>query len=1225
MKICFSRFCLNSSFLLILLTTAGCGGGGQAASESGSAAAPSISAISPAAIPAGSSAFKLTVTGSGFVAGSVVVENGTPLATTFVSRTELDSTVSTSLVAAAGNIAISVVNPDGQTSASGGAGAGSMTLAVTNGTPTISGLAPSTAVASAAATTVTITGTGFVAGSKALFQGSARPTEFKSSTELTITLNAGDLATPGAAAITVTNPPPGGGSSNASSFTIAQQTPTPPMLSSLSPSSAIVGSGPLLLSASGAAFLPSSVIYVNDQAQPTQYVSSAELTTTLTANTLAYTGPLEVRVTDPVAGSSSSLTLQVVNPVPVVTSLTPAAVTAGGPEFQLLINGSNFQQTSQVLVNGTPRPTFASSTTFLPVEITSADIATTGSVEISVVNPTPGGGISSAANLQVIAAANRLHTVDVLANDLAWDSKQQRIYASVPASSAKYGSSIVAIDPKSGTVVASQQLTSEPEQLSLTNDQQYLYVSLPSIGAIARLALPSLTPDIQWTLGTAPDGSIYRAADLEAAPGNAHTVAVTRGSFGLGQNASGGLAIYDDGKARPIIATNTDWLVTYDRVQWGADATVLYATNGTSSGGPEYTFAVSASGPTLTNNQRGVLGDFAKTFIYDRSTARLYDGYGTVADPTTGKMVGMYSAINTLSYEPNEFAVDSMLHRVYILNGNPTAINPTADTGLQIQVFDQDRFTYIDSLVLPGVSGGGRMIRWGSAGLAFISSARIYLLDGPFVAPGAVASSDVGSYADPAPRLNSVNPETVPAGSPDTTITLQGQDFTAATTVMWNSQSLATALISPAQIQATIPASSLTNAVAGPITAANSPGTGVSNSLAFTVLTDLGPGSQMRALNLSGSDLVWSGSSNLLYVAVPDSDPVNGNSLAAVDPVSGTLQSAIPIASEPNVLALSGDDQYLYAGFKRNAVVQRYTLPALAADIQIPLGVANNDPYAAAGASTSCAFAVDIRVAPAMPHTIAVAQGSGFDADGCGALAVFDDATPRPNSAPGYINPFVADHDYSSISWGTDATSLYSQTFVGLSSQDFYKLSVSPSGVSLDTIYPNVLNLGYRLHFDSGTGYLYSDGGRVTNPADGTAVGDFKASGLMVPDSKLGRAYFLGQTPAQNNYGLNYSSYTIQVYDLNRFTLIKSIVIPNVIGYPSQLARWGDSGLAFVTENGNDTGVNAPGLLYILNGVAAGGSASQAITQRTAEHVQLTWHPRDRSRPNIGGKSAKRE
>jgi hypothetical protein len=340
-----------------------------------------------------------------------------------------------------------------------------------------------------------------------------------------------------------------------------------------------------------------------------------------------------------------------------------------------------------------------------------------------------------------------------------------------------------------------------------------------------------------------------------------------------------------------------------------------------------------------------------------------------------------------------------------------------------------------------------------------------------------------------------------------------------------------------------------------------------------------------------------------------------------------------PARSSPRFLlpasrtcALSGDDQYLYAGFKRNAIVQRYTLPALAPDIQIPLGVANNDSFAAAGASTSCDFAVDIRVAPATPHTVAVAQGSGFGADGCGALAVFDDAIPRPNSAPGYINPFVADHNYSSISWGTDATtSLYSQTFVGLSSQDFYKLSVSPSGVSLDTIYPNILNLGYRLHFDSGTGNLYSDGGRVTNPADGSAVGNFKASGLMVPDSKLGRAYFLGQTPAQNNYGLNYSSYTIQVYDLNRFTLINSIVIPNVIGYPSQLIRWGDSGLAFVTENGNDTGVNAPGLLYILNGVAATGSASQPVTQRTAEHVQLTWHPRDRSRPNIGGKSAKRE
>ena len=87
---------------------------------------PVVTAISPTTIGVG--AFSLTVTGSGFVKTSVVNFGGTALTTMYVSPTELDAT-GTATTAEAGNVPVTVVNPD-----PGGSTSGSlMALVVTAG------------------------------------------------------------------------------------------------------------------------------------------------------------------------------------------------------------------------------------------------------------------------------------------------------------------------------------------------------------------------------------------------------------------------------------------------------------------------------------------------------------------------------------------------------------------------------------------------------------------------------------------------------------------------------------------------------------------------------------------------------------------------------------------------------------------------------------------------------------------------------------------------------------------------------------------------------------------------------------------------------------------------------------------------------------------------------------------------------------------------------------
>ena len=106
----------------------------------------------------------------------------------------------------------------------GGVTSNIVTMAVSapapNPTPTITSLAPFAAAIGAASSAITIDGTGFVPSSTVAFSGMTVAATFVSSTQLTVNLNAADLAAAGSFPVTVVNPAPGGGTSNAADFIV---------------------------------------------------------------------------------------------------------------------------------------------------------------------------------------------------------------------------------------------------------------------------------------------------------------------------------------------------------------------------------------------------------------------------------------------------------------------------------------------------------------------------------------------------------------------------------------------------------------------------------------------------------------------------------------------------------------------------------------------------------------------------------------------------------------------------------------------------------------------------------------------------------------------------------------------------------------------------------------------------------------------------------------------
>ncbi|HWZ84754.1 MAG TPA: PQQ-dependent sugar dehydrogenase [Thermoanaerobaculia bacterium] len=88
-------------------------------------------------------------------------------------------------------------------------------------------------------------------------------------------------------------------------------------------------------------------------------------------------------------------------PAPSASSLSPAAVIAGGPQFTLTVNGSGFVYGSVVRWNGSDRPTTFVSGSRLTAAIPLGDIAGAGTAAVTVFTPTPGGGTSGTLTFDI--------------------------------------------------------------------------------------------------------------------------------------------------------------------------------------------------------------------------------------------------------------------------------------------------------------------------------------------------------------------------------------------------------------------------------------------------------------------------------------------------------------------------------------------------------------------------------------------------------------------------------------------------------------------------------------------------------------------------------------------------------------------------------------------------------------------------------------------------------
>ena len=458
---------------------------------------PAITSLSPSSLFAGSSGTTLSINGSGFLASSVVTFNGVAHSVSFISSTQLNITLTPSDLTTTGSFSVVVTNPPPGGSSSpvtfsvalnpavpsinsgGIINAGSLPNAVVapGSIASIYGNFPGVSSTQSSATPWPTT----LSGLSIQFGGTSAPIAFVSP-QLTNIQVPWELSGQTQAKVVATV-----GNQTSQTQTVRLATYAPGIfITNAQGQGAVVDSSNTLVDSSNPAIAGSTVIQIystglgtvtnqpatgspaplNTLAQttvsPTVEIGGVTANVLFSGLTPGSVGLYQVNAQVPLGTtpgsavpvfisiggfSSNTVTIAVKSPPPpepqpAITSLSPSSAPVGSAQVSLTINGSGFLNSSTLTFNGISHPVSFISATQLQTTLTAADLSASGSFNVVVTNPAPGGGDSQPAAFTVTIP------VPITGNWTGtWFSTQFQTGGSISAVFSQTGSSV------SGTVL----------------------------------------------------------------------------------------------------------------------------------------------------------------------------------------------------------------------------------------------------------------------------------------------------------------------------------------------------------------------------------------------------------------------------------------------------------------------------------------------------------------------------------------------------------------------------------------------------------------------------------------------------------------------------------------------------------------------------------------------------------------------------------------------------
>ena len=296
-------------------------------------------------------------------------------------------------------------------------------------------------------------------------------------------------------------------------------------------------------------------------------------------------------------------------------------------------------------------------------------------------------------------------------NDLAYDPLRNKILTSLGANLG----AVVSLDPATMQFGNPIPVGTVPGKLAISDDNHYLYVSLPSAGSVGRIDLASLSLESSFSLGTNAANQPYVVGDMAVVPGNPGALAVSLNDF----SGNVGVAIFDNGVIRPSVAPKREFGGTY-YIGFSTNPATLY------SALPFYfrKLSVDSSGVHLVSETTGLIpGNYYPSFKYDNG--RVYFDAGPVINPEASTNVGTLPVSGLVA--PN-----AKNGRVYFVTQGG---NPFTGPLLTVRAFDNDTYAELWSVSIPPGSGGvTSFIRLGTNGIALGTDAnRVFVIRTPLL------------------------------------------------------------------------------------------------------------------------------------------------------------------------------------------------------------------------------------------------------------------------------------------------------------------------------------------------------------------------------------------------------------------------------------------------------------------------------------------------------------
>jgi hypothetical protein len=248
---------------------------------------------------------------------------------------------------------------------------------------------------------ITLRGSGFQPGATVSIGSTQAITTYVDGNTLSVQVPA---LSPGWTDVTVTLP--GGTAYTAPSLLQVLGAQPAPAVAGFSPSSIVVQSNipgfdtTASVTVLGSGFEVYDTVEINGQPVSSDFIDAGHLQATIPADLTGEAGSISVAVVSPYNGSSNSLALPMVNPVPVLEDNPPISFGVGAP-LNLNFNETGFVAGSTIQWNGQNLPTYlnggesVSGLELIYATVPSSLTQPTGDATVTVYNPPPGGGVSA--------------------------------------------------------------------------------------------------------------------------------------------------------------------------------------------------------------------------------------------------------------------------------------------------------------------------------------------------------------------------------------------------------------------------------------------------------------------------------------------------------------------------------------------------------------------------------------------------------------------------------------------------------------------------------------------------------------------------------------------------------------------------------------------------------------------------------------------------------------